>query len=108
MILPSLPEVVIDGDGGNTTVVAVYDGDVFDSTPSTGDVVTTSSNCGSSSVIVPEVKVLGSDEWWMEFWGDRWLLVVLIMFSLWFMLEFIKILRGMYVIKRTKYILIKY
>ena len=46
------------------------------------DVVTASGDCNGSSMIIPDMKLVGSDEWWREFWGDRWILVVLMMFAM--------------------------
>jgi len=94
MILPGLPELVIDDDV--VTTVSVDDGDIIVTTHRNIDVVTASGDCNGSSMIIPDMKLVGSDEWWREFWGDRWILVVLMIVAMWLLLEVAKLVKGMY------------
>ena len=90
MILPTLPNEVVEA----TTVVGVDDGDIIVTSKSYPSFVTITSVPGGVTEISPSSKYLTSDEWWSEFWGDRWVVVVLMMFALWFLLEIIKLVKG--------------
>ena len=91
MILPTLPSEVVEV----TTVVGVDDGDIIITSKSYPSFVTATSIADGATEISPSSKCLTSDEWWSEFWGDRWVVVVLMMFALWFLLEIIKLMKGM-------------
>ena len=91
MILPTLPSEVVEV----TTVVDVDDGDIIVTSKSYPSFVTVTSIPDGATEISPSSKYLTSDEWWSEFWGDRWVVVVLMMFALWFLLEIIKLMKGM-------------
>jgi len=90
MILPTLPSEVVEA----TTVVGVDDGDIIVTSKSYPSFVTITSIPDGATGISPSSKYLTSDEWWSEFWGDRWVVVVLMMFALWFLLEIIKLMKG--------------